>query len=408
VSSTYDTIVLGAGPGGSATAHYLALQGLKVLLLDKSDFPRDKTCGDALTPGALRVIDDIGLLDNLLQVGYRTNSMEISAPNGRSITAPIPKIPDSPGFALIVPRMTLDNAIRERALSSGATFKRMRVTTVEQKSNGVVVTGDRQSNTASFRAPLVVIATGASTKVLLQMGILKQLPPMMVAARAYFEDVSGLSDQTHFHFDGVPLPGYGWVFPVSETAANVGAGFFATDRTRYRMPATPRKAFDTFLNIPSIQAMLSYARQVGPVKGYPLRVDFATSPTFADRVVLVGEAAGLVNPLSGEGIDYALESGKVAAEHIVSMFATGDFSPSNLELYDQALRQRFQRLFVFCNRVRDVALNQFALNWLVRIATRRTDLRMLLLNIVLNNPDIAVDVSLRKILRAIVIPSPVN
>ncbi len=401
----YDTIIVGAGPGGAAAAYYLAKQGLDVLLLDKFNFPRDKTCGDGLTPRALSVLDDMGLLNDLQRVGYRINKMEIRAPNGYSIIAPVPKIPDTPGYTLIVPRMILDNAICEWALASGATFQQVHVTGVEQAADGVVVKGERQGQTVSFKARMVIIATGANLKLLLRMGLLQQRPPMMLAARAYFEGVTGLSDRTHFHFDGVPLPGYGWVFPVSETSANIGVGFFGQGRARRRMPATPAKAFEAFIKTPPMQKILVDARQVGPVKGYPLRVDFATSPTFAERVMLVGEAAGLVNPLSGEGIDYALESGQIAARHLASMFATGDFSPESLAVYEQLLHQRFQRLFLFCNRTRDLCLNRPCLNWLVKTANRRPGLKMMLLSIVLGNQNVATRISPKTVLKALLVSS---
>jgi flavin-dependent dehydrogenase len=115
--------------------------------------------------------------------------------------------------------------------------------------------------------------------------------------------------------------------------------------------------------------------------------------------MLVGEAAGLVNPLTGEGIDYALESGKLAAEHLVGMFAAGDLSRQALAAYDQLLRQHFQRLFVFCNAMRDLFVHRRYLNRLVKAATRYADLKTLLSNVVLGNQDVSAAVSLRTMLK---------
>src|SRR5947209_9737494 len=116
----YDVVIVGAGPGGSAAAHYLSLQGFKVLLLDKFSFPRDKTCGDGLTPRALRVLDEMGILDELLHVGYRLNEVELTAPKGYSVVAPMPKKDGRTDYVLIVPRLILDNVILQRSLTSGA------------------------------------------------------------------------------------------------------------------------------------------------------------------------------------------------------------------------------------------------------------------------------------------------
>ena len=398
----YDVAIVGAGPGGSAAAHYLAKGGLDVLLLDKFNFPRDKTCGDALTPRALRVLNEMGVLDELLRIGYRLNGVELIAPKGHSVVAPMPKKDGRTDYVLIVPRLILDNIILQRSVNSGVQFESpVRVNTIEQDANGVIVKGECRERSVSYRARMVIIATGANVKLLLQMGLLKKPPLMMLCARTYFEGMTNMSDLVQCHFDGVPLPGYGWVFPLSDSSANVGSGFFRSGLTARWMPDTARQAFDTFIQTPLLQNMLGGAKRVGPIKGYPLRVDFASAPTFSDRVMLVGEAAGLVNPVTGEGIDYALESARIAAEHLLNMFAAGDLSSKNLKVYDRLLRQRYQDLFVLCNRLRFVYLNPLILNRVVTSAARSQDLMKLFMNIVLENQDAYEGLSPRTILKVV-------
>src|SRR5258708_32142145 len=140
-----------------------------------------------------------------------------------------------------------------------------------------------------------------------------------------------------------------------------------------------------FVKHPPLQKTLSGAKQAGPIKGYPLRMDFATAPTFGDRVLLIGESAGLVNPLTGEGIDYALASGKLAAQHMINMFEIGNLSTQNLAGYDNILRERFQKLFIFCNWTRDLLVNRPMLNYLVETATHRPMLKIMLMRIVLGH-----------------------
>jgi flavin-dependent dehydrogenase len=286
---------------------------------------------------------------------------------------------------LVVPRLVLDNIIREGALASGGAFRQVKVKTVEAQPAGVRVTGEAQGKPVSFEAPVAVVATGANVKLLRQMELVRRAPSMILAARTYFEEVGNLADQAQFHFGGAPLPGYGWVFPLSATSANVGVGFFPRRWFKGRLPASPAKALDTFLSGAAMQSCLGPARRVGAVKGYPLRMDFTTAPTFAGRVLLVGEAAGLVNPLTGEGIDYALESGRIAAGHIAALLGSGDFSSRNLLLYDDLLRRRFQRLFRFCEVVRMLCLNRICLNLLIRWAVYRPDLKRKLIDIVLGS-----------------------
>jgi geranylgeranyl reductase family protein len=402
MSKVHDVVVVGAGPGGSAAAHYLAKVGLDVLLLDKFDFPRDKTCGDALTPRALGVLDDMSLLEAVLHAGRSVPTARIVAPNSYATMAPIARGTGRPGYALVIPRLILDDMIRQQAVASGAKFEgRVYVTAIERSDDGVEIKGGRYGRQVSIRARMAVIATGANIKLLLNIGLLGKAPPMMLAARAYYEEVSGLDDCLNLSFEGVPLPGYGWGFPLSGTQANIGAGFFLRDRSWRTLPATPAAAFQNFVRTHTLQTMLGHARQIGPVQGYPLRVDFATAPTFGERVLLVGEAAGLVNPLTGEGIDYALESGKIAAQHLVDLFATGDLSHERLAAYDRALRLRFQDLFIFCTRMRDLFLHRWPLNRLVTAAALHTDLRSLLVNLVLGNQPASIGISAKTILRAL-------
>jgi menaquinone-9 beta-reductase len=352
-----DVVVVGAGPGGSATAYFLARAGADVLLLDKAEFPRDKTCGDGLTPRALRIIDQMGLLPDVIRAGCHVDGYEVVAPNGRATAARI----SSEYGALAVPRYTLDDILRRRALDTGAAFERMNVVEVEQSARGVSV----RSQNGTVEARSAVIATGAATGVLTRSGILRRRPNVMLAARAYFEGVSA-RPVFQLRFDRVPLPGYGWVFRVGSDTANVGVGFMP----RRRSTRTAAAAFQRFA-----APLVRGARQVGPLKGYPIRVDFLSAPTFDGRTLLVGEAAGLVNPLTGEGIDYALESGAIAAEHILRAAAPKEF--------DRALRARFGRLFRFSEVVRDWYCVPPVLNVLVPLANARPALRQQLTDVVL-------------------------
>jgi menaquinone-9 beta-reductase len=348
----HDVAVIGAGPGGSATAHFLAQRGLDVLLLDRSQFPRDKTCGDGLTPRALRVLDAMGILREVASKGRPIDSYEVVAPNGKRTT--------SRTEALVVPRLTLDQIILERAVASGAQFRAgVTVDAIEPMAHGVNV----KTRGESVTARLAVIATGAATGVLTRSGILRRAPRAMLAARAYFEGVSARKS-FQLRFGGVPQPGYGWVFPMSSNAANIGVGFWPK-----RKQQTARAAFQRFV------ADLPY-RQTSEMRGYPIRVDFLRARTFAPRTLLVGEAAGLVNPLTGEGIDYALESGQIAAE----LLAQEPFDPLR---YHAVLHERFGKVFHFSEYVRDWYCKPVLLDRLVPLANRRPELRQLLTSIVL-------------------------
>lgn len=394
----HDVVVIGAGPGGAAAAHYLARRGADVLLVDRAEFPRDKTCGDGLTPRAVAVIADMGLLPAVARRGRRADAYRIVAPAGHRITAAMPSADGAAGYALVVPRVVLDDALRQRAIESGAVWHGgAEVTGVERAGDVTEVSARAAGRPVTFRARMAVIATGASTGLLRRIGVLAAPPRMMIAARAYFEGVGGLADALELRFDGVPLPGYGWVFPLSPTAANIGAGYFGRGRRRI----TARAAFDAFVDSPTLRRMLAHAERVGPVQGYPLRIDFGRAPTHADGMLMVGEATGLVNPLTGEGIDYALESGRIAAEHLAAMLDRGDCSAAAREGYDRRLREEFQPLFDFCGRVAHWGVRHLPLNLLVRLAGRRADLRALLTAAVLGTRPVNGPVTLGRVLRRV-------
>ena len=401
MSHIYDVVVVGAGPAGSATAHSLTARGFDVLLLDKASFPRDKTCGDGLTPRAVHVLDEMGVLPQLLVAGCRLNNVRIIAPNGRVVNAALPHHGGSPDYTLVVPRLVLDDLLRQHAIASGTEFESsIDITELIQEGDRVLLRGTSHGHTIAFRGRMAVIATGASVKLLKNVGILTHTPPVALSSRAYFENVSGLSDVAHMSFAGLPLPGYGWVFPLSDGSANIGAGIVPPGRFRRR--AAPRAPFETFVNTPQLQSMLANAWRVGPVKGFPIRTDFVRARTWGPRTLLVGEAAGLVNPLTAEGIDYALESGHLAADHLAHMFAADDFSPAQHLAYDRLLRERFQRLFLFCERMLLLCHSRHLLNLAVSAAARRPALKSRLIDVVLGNAPAPVRLSPATVVRAFV------
>jgi menaquinone-9 beta-reductase len=390
MSEIYDVAIVGAGPSGSTTAYYLAKQGFNVLLLDKFNFPRDKTCGDGLTPRALHILDDMGLLDTLHQVGYRSYKLELISAKGDIASALLPKKENMCDYLLVVPRLILDNIMLEHALKSGAHLQvPVRVIGLEQENNCMIIKGEQGTETNMFRARMVIHATGANTKLLLTTGYLKKVPQMILAVRTYYDGITGILDAGQCRLDNVPLPGYAWIFPVSATSANVGIGMFRIGLASRWMPKTAYSAFETFIQSPPLRRLLDGSRQTGPIKGFPIRVDFARSPTYGERTMIIGEAAGLVNPITGEGIDYGLESGKMAAEHLTHMFATGDFSLKQLAAFDKKLRQRYQRLFVLCDRLRLLYLNPFFVNLVVRAVARNEELMNLFMDIAVENQNLS-------------------
>lgn len=390
--------VVGAGPAGSAAAYFLAQRGLDVLLIDRGEFPRDKTCGDGLSPRALKVMEAMGALPQARALGQAIEGVRFISPDGTWMQARLPPYPAHPAYALILPRLILDDLLRTRALSAGARFLgRTHIVNLRPQSAGVEL--EDKDGAGTIRARAAILATGASTSLLQASRVLRRRPSFRVAARGYFEGLDHPSEQIDFHFDGVPLPGYGWVFPTGDGTANVGAGTLGPSTAFDRLGRNSRRLFDGFLGLPSMQAELGSGRRLGPVKSYPLRMDFARVPTFGPRLLLAGEACGLVNPLTGEGIDYALESGQIAAEFLAEIMESGEPRPTVWREYDRRLRRRFQRGFEYTQRMRRVYLRPWFLNRFLRLARLRPDLERMLVDIALGMRDAAQGTSLKTLYR---------
>lgn len=381
----YDVAVVGAGPGGSAAAHYLAKQGKSVLLLDKSDFPRDKTCGDGLTPRALSILADMGILDESERAGFRVNGLSLHANDGATMSASIPSHPKYPHHILIVPRFKLDDIVRRSAVQSGAHFESpVRAKGLSTNGDHVDISAERAGQPVNYKARVAILAIGANMRMLQDIGLLKSLPRTIVAVRAYYENMQGLDDRIQAHFAGVPMPGYGWVFPLSADSANVGIGMWRNWDFVEKEKVSLRSALDTFLASPKVKPLMSGARLVGPIKSYPLRIDFITAPTYAERILLVGETAGLVSPLTGEGIDFALESGKLAAEFLDGIFARRDFSRRAFSGYDRLLRSHFQSIFRFLGYLRHLYVNPFLLGRVVALCEKVPEVKRVFMNVLMS------------------------
>ncbi|MBI4314810.1 MAG: geranylgeranyl reductase family protein [Chloroflexi bacterium] len=372
----HDIAVVGAGPGGSAAAYFLARHGFDVALIDKAAFPRDKTCGDGVSPRALHVLSQMGLLEHLTAASYRVNFLDFFAPNGVCCPVEVPRMKNLPPFTLIVPRFKLDDTIRRRAVEAGAAFHQMEVTGPLRDGNRIAgVYGEGRA----IAAKLTLIATGAATGLLERCDFLPRKPTVMVAARQYFEDLPRFIDRLEFYFDRVPLPGYAWVFPTSPTTANIGIGYLGKQRH------SPRSLLEEFYKThPRVRDLIRSATPVGPIKGYPLRIDFPESIPMVEGALAVGEAVGLVNPFTGEGIDYALESGQIAAECIA---AAPNFSPRGLRDYPRRLNARFRHLFVVTIRLRNAYYNTFMLNRLFGSAARSRYIRDTIINVCFGDTD---------------------
>jgi geranylgeranyl reductase family protein len=313
--SRYDVAVVGSGPGGSVAALVLARGGARVALVDKAAFPRDKACGDIVGPRGLQVLRDLGVS---VPPGRDVGDILVVGPTGRRVRLPCGEGLTYPGHGTAVTRRDLDSLLHDKAVEAGATPIRDRV--AEPLWHEGRLDGYRLGGGEELRADFVIGADGATSNVGRSTGLTDERRVLWgFAVRTY---VSCRVDLPSIIFwESSPwrgFPGYGWVFPGADGGANVGLGVATlSDRT---LGAEAARLFPKFLDHVARLGLVgdpsrsTTGRQLG---GWLKMGMIGTTPA-AGRALLVGDAAGLVNPLQGEGIAQAMGSGRLAAEAILS------------------------------------------------------------------------------------------
>ncbi len=349
-----DVIVVGGGPGGAATAYYLAQSGLDVLLLEKSSYPREKVCGDGLTPRSVKALLRMGI-DTREEAGWIRNKGLRVLGGGMRLELPWPELAAYPDYGLVRPRADLDEVVVRQAQKAGARLQEQtNVTGPVLDTAGRVVGVEAKvgpdKRRQIYRAPLVVAADGVSGRLGLTLGIGKRDDrPMGVAVRRYYSSPRHDDDYLESWVElwdrgagrGRLLPGYGWIFGVGDGTSNVGLGILNSSGAFRHVDY--RRLLTSWLDGLPAEWGFTEANATGPVRGGGLPMGFNRKPHYTRGVLLVGDAGGTVNPFNGEGIAYAMESGEMAADVAVTALSRspGPGRERTLQSYPRALEASY-------------------------------------------------------------------
>lgn len=394
-----DVIVVGAGPAGSTTAYYLARAGLDVLLLEKGTFPRDKVCGDGLTPRAVRQLVRMGV-DTSASGWVRTKGLRIVG-GGVRLHLPWPELTSYPDYGLVRTRLDFDHLLADHAARAGARLlERTNVTmpVVDERTDRIVGVhakpvderGRAQGPPVIYRAPVVVAADGTSSRLATAAGLHRRDDrPLGVAVRTYYKsprhDDPWMESWLQLWVDNDRggrdlLPGYGWIFGTGNGTSNVGLGIPNTSSAFGRVDY--RDLLRRWVAETPPEWGFTEENQVGGIRSAALPMAFNRQPHYSRGMLLVGDAGGMVNPFNGEGIDYAMEAACLAATLVADALSrsTVDGRERVLQQYPLALKKEHGGYFTlgrtFLRLIGDPRIMKIATNhglprpWLMKFTLK--------------------------------------
>jgi geranylgeranyl reductase family protein len=345
-----DVLIVGAGPGGAAAAYHLARHGIDVTVLDKATFPREKVCGDGITPRGVAAMLRMGIDPD--EPGFeRVKGLRVHS-RSTTIELPWPELETWPNYGLVMTRYDFDQLLAQRAEKAGARVIEATEAVEPILADGWVrgarvrPAGDRHAKPTEIRARYTIAADGAASRFAKPAGVrLDDSRPLGIAARRYY--------RTDYHpgpwfeswldlWEGdLLLPGYGWLFPVAGGRINLGAGLLNTFKGFKDISA--QRLFDAFASMLPGSWGIDEGSADGRVLSGPLPMSVNRTPQAVPGMLLIGDAAGIVNPFNGEGIAYAMESAEMAAELVHDALVTD--RPGLTMMYPAALKDRYGKYF---------------------------------------------------------------
>ncbi|MBL7014100.1 MAG: NAD(P)/FAD-dependent oxidoreductase [Candidatus Marinimicrobia bacterium] len=379
-NSEYDIIIVGAGPAGSSAALFAQRLGLKPLLLDKSIFPRDKICGDALSGKSVRLLRDLDLLEKTRELpGAHIKRITFGGPKYQQFDLHLKgdsEGKNDEGFS--IRREIFDDMLFRTVQEAGIdTLEGFTVKNIIQDKGfvtGVKGILKESNEELSFTSKLLFGADGYNSIVAKKLNLYDMdMEHTSVGIRCYYENVKDLTDQIELHYVPELIPGYLWIFPSDGNRANIGVGLSKDDAKQKKINLV--KVMEEILSKPPFVERFSDAEPLEKPKGWNLPLGSIQRENHGNGFMLLGDAAGIIDPFTGEGIGNALVSGKIAAETAKQALELGNYSSEILKAYDVQLWDELGSELKVSTKLQRLAKSKFLLNFVIGRASRNEDIR---------------------------------
>ncbi len=376
MKSEYDAIIVGAGPAGSTCATLLAKKDRNVLLLEKSKFPRDKICGDGISGKSVAILNEIGLIEEINSSDHvKVSGVVITSPKGTRVEIEVP-IDENLPPAYICRRYIFDNILFEKArsFSNVDVLQGFEVTDIIKEDSYVVGVRGLDSNGEErvFKGKIVVGADGALSVLRQKLSNINGIDKRhtIIAIRAYYKNVVGTKNKYEFHIIKTLMPGYFWIFPLENNLSNVGLAIEMKDKENKNLNLK-EVFFDIVNNNPMFKERFRNAELLDDIKGWTLPLGSKTTKSYGNGFLLIGDAAALIDPLTGEGIGNAMWSAQLAAKTIDRALEIGNFSEETLRTYEEYLKLELRKELSTTYFFQRLLNHESIINFILKKAAKR-------------------------------------
>ena len=378
----YDVIIVGAGPAGSTAALYAHRLGLNCILLDKAVFPRDKICGDALSGKSVRLMRELNLLEGVEKLeGSEINRITFGSPSHSQFDVHLKgnKNNDFITKGYVVPRKIFDNFLFKKADELTETRQGFTVNDIIYENDNI--SGVKGTNIEGkeeiLNAPIIMGCDGANSIIARKLGLYEMdMENTAVAIRCYYEGVEGLSNQIELHYVSEVKPGYFWLFPAGNDKANIGIGLSKNDAKKE--DRTLRQIMDEIVQSDYFRSRFGNARPLEKPVGWNLPLGRIQRKNHGNGFMLLGDAAGLVDPFTGEGIGNAMVAAKYAMQVASKAKNHKDYSERSFSEYDQLLWDDIGGELRTSTKLQSLARSSFLLNFVINRAARNEEVQSII------------------------------